>query len=87
MGNLTVNERNQYERAGYTDDTAWRATSVWGRRALLAYTLIGLAVLAALTFAAVQVFDGWHHLIVIADVIVILLGVAAWVYPERKRVY
>jgi hypothetical protein len=83
MGNLTVHDRNQYERAAYTD--APRLTGTAERRVMLAYTVIGLVVIAALTFAAVQVFDGWHHLIIIADLVVIFFGIAAWVWPERKH--
>lgn len=84
MGNLTVHDRNQYERAGYTDSP--RLTGKAERRLMAAYTVIGLVVLAVLTFAAVQVFDGWHHLIIIADLVVVFFGVAAWVWPERKNI-
>jgi hypothetical protein len=84
MGNLTVQDRNQFERANYTDPA--RPTSTAERRLMVAYMVIGALVLAALTFAAVQVFDGWHHLIIIADLVVIFFGVAAWVWPERKHV-
>jgi hypothetical protein len=84
MGNLTVHDRNQYERANYTDSV--RPTSTAERRVMAAYTLIGLAVLAVLTFAAVQVFDGWHHLIIIGDLVIVFLGIAAWVWPQRRNV-
>lgn len=84
MGNLTVHDRNQYERAGHTDSP--RLTGKAERRVMAAYTVIGLVVLAVLTFAAVQVFDGWHHLIIIADLVVVFFGVAAWVWPERKNI-
>jgi hypothetical protein len=84
LGNLTVHDRNQYERANYSE--APRLTGTAERRVMVAYTGIGLIVLAVLTFAAVQVFDGWHHLIIIGDLLVILFGLAAWVWPERKHV-
>jgi hypothetical protein len=84
MGNLTVHDRNQYERANYAE--APRLTGTAERRVMVAYSVIGLVVLAVLTFAAVQVFDGWHHLIIIGDLLVILFGIAAWVWPERKHV-
>ena len=83
MGNLTVQDRNQYERANYADVA--RPTTTAERRLMVAYTLIGALVLAVLTFAAVQVFDGWHHLIIIGDLVVIFFGVAAWVWPQRKN--
>ena len=84
MGNLTVHDRNQYERANYQD--APRLTGAAERRLMVAYTVIGLIVLAVLTFAAVQIFDGWHHAIIIADLVIVFFGLAAWVWPERKNV-
>ena len=83
MGNLTVNDRNQWERTTYSDVA--RPPSKAQRRVMLVYTVIGLAVLGVLTFAAVQLFDGWHHAIVIADLVIVFFGLAAWVWPERKR--
>jgi hypothetical protein len=34
----------------------------------------------------VQVFDGWHHLIIIGDLVIVFLGIAAWVWPQRRNV-
>jgi hypothetical protein len=84
MGNLTVHDRNQYERANYSDMV--RPTSTAERRLMGAYVAIGVVVLAVLTFAAVQVFDGWHHLIIIGDLVIVFFGIAAWVWPQRKNV-
>ena len=83
MSNLTVNQRNQYERAGFQERRP--RPSAAERRGIAIYVGVALVVLAVLTFAAVQVFDGWHHLIVIGDLIVLLLGIAAWVYPGRRH--
>jgi hypothetical protein len=41
-------------------------------------------VLVVLTIAAVQVFDGWHHLIVIADIVLVLGAIAVWIYSTRQ---
>jgi hypothetical protein len=43
-------------------------------------------VLGLLLVWAAQVFDGWHHLIVIADLVVLLFGIAAWVDQTRTNV-
>lgn len=83
MSNLRVQDRNQYERAGYA---APPRISEGGRKALTIYTIVGVVVLAALSYAAFQVFDGWHHLIVIADIIIVVLGLAAWVNPNRRAI-
>jgi hypothetical protein len=84
MSRMTVNERNQFDRAGYNERTARMSPS--GRRALIIFTVVSLVVLAVLTVAAFQVFDGGHHWIVIADIVIVVLGLAAWVNPERRNV-
>jgi hypothetical protein len=83
MSNLRVQDRNQYERAGYA---AQPRLSEGGRRALTIYTIVALAVLVALSIAAFQVFDGGHHWIIVADLVIIVLGLAAWVNPQRKNI-
>ena len=85
MSRMTVSDRNQFDRADYVESSQ-RPRSAAGRRAAIAYTVIGLIVLAALTIAAFQVFDGGHHLIVIADIVIVFLGLAAWVNPQRRNV-
>jgi hypothetical protein len=84
MSNLTEQDRNQYERATLRD-TSTPVRSLAGRRALTAFVGIGLIVLAVLSYAAYQVFDGWPHIIVLGDLVLIFFGLAAWVYPQRKR--
>ena len=61
-------ERNQIYRYDL-QDTRPRLTSLSdsGTRIIIALNILFVGVLAALTYAAVQVFDGWHHAIVIAD--------------------
>lgn len=85
MSRMTVSDRNQLERADYAESSRPPRTAV-GRRAAIAYTVIGVVVLAVLTVAAYQVFDGGHHLIIIADIIIVFLGIAAWVNPNRRNV-
>jgi len=85
MSRMTVSDRNQLERSGYSE-SSHRPRSPGGRRAAIAYTVIGAVILVALTVAAFQVFDGGHHLIVLADIIIVFLGIAAWVNPSRKNV-
>jgi hypothetical protein len=56
-----------------------------GQRVLNTYAVVALAVLAALTFAAVRVFDGWAHALVIGDLLLVTYGIARWVDPNRAR--
>ncbi|HSI80068.1 MAG TPA: hypothetical protein VK919_05390 [Solirubrobacterales bacterium] len=85
MSRMTVSDRNQAERASYVDSSRPPRTKA-GRRAAIAYTVIGALLLAVMTYAAFRVFDGGHHLIIIADIIIVFLGLAAWVNPERRNV-
>ena len=84
MSRMTVNERTQFERSGYNERSP-RLTER-GRRAMIITTVVGLVILAALSVAAFQVFDGGHHWIVIADIVIVVLGLAAWVNPDRRHI-
>jgi hypothetical protein len=81
---MTVNERNQFERSGYAERSPRLSDS--GRRAMIITTIVGLVILAVLSVAAFQVFEGGHHWIVIADIVIVTLGLAAWVNPDRKNI-
>ena len=84
MSRMTVNERNQFDRAGYNERSLRMSPA--GRRALIISTVIAFVILAVLSVAAFQVFDGGHHWIVIADIVIVVLGLAAWVNPDRRNV-
>ena len=83
MSNMTENQRDQVERfeLGSTDDRLSRATP-GQQRALSVLTPIFILVLGAMVFAAAQVFDGWPHLIVIGDLVVVTFAIAAWLYRQ-----
>jgi hypothetical protein len=86
MSNMTENQRAQYERYDLRERRP-RMTelSEGGQKLLSGLTILFIGVLAALTWAAVQIFDGWHHLIVIADIVIIFLAIAAWIYSTRSE--
>ena len=85
MSNMTENQRAQYERYDLRERRP-RMTelSEGGQRLLGGLTILFIGVLAALTWAAVQIFDGWHHLIVIADIVLVLGAIAVWIYSTRQ---
>jgi Flp pilus assembly protein TadB len=85
MSKMTVSDRNQFERASLRESSDRPRTPI-GRGAAITYTLIALVVLGALIFASFQVFAGLPHLIVIAVIIIVVLGLAAWVNPRRSNV-
>jgi hypothetical protein len=86
MSNMTENQRAQYERYDLRERRP-RMTelSEGGQKLLSGLTILFIGVLAALTWAAVQIFDGWHHLIVIAEIVIIFLAIAAWIYSTRSE--
>jgi hypothetical protein len=77
MSRMTQADRNQFDRATYSE-RSMRPRSEAGVRATVIFTLVAVAILGALTWAATEVFDGWHHLIVIADIVILALAIAAW---------
>jgi uncharacterized membrane protein YqjE len=85
MANMTENQRAQFERYDLRETRPRiNRVSERGQRYLAGLTLLFIGVLVVLTIAAVQVFDGWHHLIVIADIVIIFLAIAAWIYSTRQ---
>ena len=87
MSNLDLHTRNQFERATLSDNTYVKKTTPALRRAIMAYTAIATAVLAIGTWMAVLVFNGWPDLLIVGDLLVVLFGLAYWVWPDRKPGY
>jgi hypothetical protein len=81
MSNMTQGDRDQIERfeLGSTDSRLNRATR-GEQRALYFLTPLFIVLLGVMVFAAAQVFDGWPHLIVIGDLIVVTFAIAVWLY-------
>jgi hypothetical protein len=84
MANMTISDRNQMERATLSYGTGVRIGGL-GRRMLAAYSVVATVVLGALLVGAMQVFDGWHHVVVIGVGLVTFYGLCRWVWPERKH--
>ncbi|MDQ3571513.1 MAG: hypothetical protein M3383_01480 [Actinomycetota bacterium] len=82
---MTEVQRNQFERYDLRE-TRPKLTSLsaGGQRFLAGLTVLFIGILGLLTYAAVQIFDGWHHLIVIGDLALVFFAVAAWIYSVRQ---
>lgn len=86
MSNMTENQRSQFGRPDLRETRpSLTSLSAGGQRFLSVLTLVFIGVLGLLTYAATQVFDGWHHLIVIGDLVLVFFAVAAWIYSTRQR--
>ncbi len=84
MSNMTENQRRQFERYNLGETRSpLTSLSREGERVLAGLTIAFVAVLAVLTYAAVQVFDGWHHVIVIADLAIVFFAIATWIHSTR----
>jgi hypothetical protein len=90
MSNLTEIQRSQLERNEmFQGGRGWRLTSATPAQERL-FTILSaffLVVLAGLSYAAITVFHGWDHLIVIGDIVILFWGISLWIYPKRKRIY
>ena len=84
MSNMTQNDRNQLSRYDLQERSSMTELSERGAKILAILTVVFIGVLAALTYAAVQVFDGMHHLIIIADIVLVVLAVAFWINSTRQ---
>lgn len=85
MANMTQSERNQFERMDLREPRPkLTSLSEKGQRFLAGLTVVFIGVLGLLTYAAVQVFDGWHHLIVIGDLVLVFFAIAFWIYSLRQ---
>ena len=84
MSSMTQTDRNQFTRYDLQEQRPrFTELSENGARVLAGLTVLFVGVLAALTYAAVQVFDGWHHLIVIGDIALVLIAIAVWLASGR----
>jgi hypothetical protein len=81
---MTQMDRNQFDRYDLRDNSGLTRMTERGQRVLTVLTVLFIGVLAALTYAAVQIFDGMHHLIVIADVVLIVVALAFWLNSVRQ---
>jgi len=82
MANMNVNQRTQFDRVDLTVPT----TGVQVRRQwpLVAFTVIGAAVLAALIYATVVAIDGWAKAVVLGVIMLTTVGVMIAVNPLRR---
>ena len=77
MANMSMGDRGGIERAASGDESMLR-TGAAGRRFVAAYVLIGAVILAALSYAAVDAIHGWDHIVVIADIVIVVAALAAF---------
>jgi fatty acid desaturase len=82
MSNMTVNERNEMERATLAGSSEQIRRG--SERGALIFNVFALIVGAALCVAAVSVIDGWAQWIVLGGIVATVVGFMIAVSPNRQ---
>ena len=81
MSNMTVNDRNEMERATYAGSN--ERIRRGSERGAVIYNLFALVIGAALCVAAVSVIDGWAQWVVLGGIVATVIGFMIAVSPNR----
>jgi hypothetical protein len=81
MSNMTVNQRNQYDRATYSAPTG---VQVRDPRRVAAFSVFAAAVLAVLAYATIQTIDGWAQAVVLGFIVLTAIGAMIALSPNRR---
>ena len=81
MSHMTVNQRSQFERVDLSVPTT--GVRVRDSRPVIAYTVLAMVVLGALTYAAVEVLD-WANGIVLGAIVATAVGAMIALSPNRR---
>ena len=82
MSNMTVNQRNQSDRATYSG-SAERIRHGSERGATI-YSIIAAIVAIGLCVAAVSLIDGWAQWVVLGAIVMTTIGFMIAVSPNRR---
>ena len=77
MANMSMGDRNAMERAAAGNEAMLR-TGKTGSRVATSYVVVGLLIFAALSYAAIEAIHGWDHIIVIADIVILVVALAVF---------
>jgi hypothetical protein len=82
MSNMTVNQRNQFDRIDLSVPTT--GVHVKHPGFVAATNLLLLAICGALGYATVERLDSWPRVIVLAGIVVAAVGAMIAVNPARR---
>jgi hypothetical protein len=82
MSNMTVNDRNEMERATFSGSS--ERIRRGSERGALVYNVFALVVGAALCVAALSVIEGWAQWLVLAVIVATVVGFMIAISPNRK---
>ncbi len=81
MANMTVNDRNQFDRVELAVPST--GVGVRNRKLLGAFTVLAFAVLVALSYAAVSYLDSWARVAVLGGIVMTTVGAMIALDPRR----
>jgi hypothetical protein len=82
MANMTVNQRNQFDRVELSIPTV--GVAVRHRRLMMAFTVLEALVAGALGYAAIALMDGWSQFVVFGFIVLTAIGAMIAVSPARR---
>jgi hypothetical protein len=82
MSNMTVNQRNQYERATLAGSA--EGIRRGSERGATAFNVVAVLVAAGLCYGALTLIEGWSQWVVLAAIIVTTVGLMIAVSPLRR---
>ena len=81
MANMTVNQRNQFERATFSARTG---VGVRNPRRLIVLNVVLVLIAAALVAGTIATIDGWAQGVVLAMIVVTTVGAMIALSPTRR---
>ncbi len=82
MANMTVTQRNQFDRVDLAVPTT--GTHVRHQGAVIAYSVLAALVLGALGYATAVAIDGWAQAVVLGVIMLTAVGAMIAVNPLRR---
>lgn len=82
MANMTVNDRNQFDRVELSVPST--GVGVRNRKLLAAFTVLAFAVLVVLSYAAIELLDSWAQWAVLGGIVVTVIGAMIALSPNAR---
>ena len=81
MANMTVNDRNQFDRVELSVPST--GVRVRNTKLLAALTVLFIGVLGAMCYAAIELLDSWARIAVLGGIVVTAVGAMIALDPRR----
>ena len=82
MSNMTVNQRNQFDRATYAGSAERIRRN--SERGAVVYSLIAFAVAGLLCYAAAEIMNSWWQFVIMGAIVATAVGLMIAVSPNRR---